>query len=120
VYGQNGDTLDPLRASHGDIAVPSLDLENSENAFKSEISGANSIKLLVKEWTTFKRLLVQKFPTAKTLSVSSVCVPLFIHDAIRSATCFVAILGQSVENYKASGFLVEVSNGLCSVSVLIH
>uniref|UniRef100_A0A7C9AE96 Uncharacterized protein n=1 Tax=Opuntia streptacantha TaxID=393608 RepID=A0A7C9AE96_OPUST len=72
VYGQNGDTLDPLRASHGDIAVPSLDLENSENAFKSEISGANSIKLLVKEWTTFKRFLVQKFPTAKTLSVSSI------------------------------------------------
>lgn len=72
VDGEKDDTLDPLRAPHWDIAVPFQDLENSENAVKSEISGANSIELLVKEWATFKRFLVQKFPTAKTVSVSAI------------------------------------------------
>lgn len=72
VDGAMDDTLDPLRARHGDLAVPFQDLENSENAVKSEISGTKSIELLVKEWATFKRLLVQKFPTAKTVSVSSI------------------------------------------------
>lgn len=70
---EKNDTLDPLRASCGSsIVVPSKDSKDAPNASKSDISGSNSFQLLGKEWTTFKKLLVQKFPPSKTVAISSI------------------------------------------------
>ncbi|KNA22780.1 hypothetical protein SOVF_031280 isoform A [Spinacia oleracea] len=65
-------TLDPLRAPCRSVVVPSKDLENARRASKPEISGSDAAQLLGKEWTTFKRFLVQKFPPSKTVAVSSI------------------------------------------------
>ncbi|KMS96244.1 hypothetical protein BVRB_000520 isoform C [Beta vulgaris subsp. vulgaris] len=68
---ENG-PLDPLRAPSGRIVVPSKDNKGSLDAFKSDISDSNSVELLRREWTTFKRFLVQKFPPSRTVAISSI------------------------------------------------
>lgn len=66
--------MDPLRDPSGRIVVPSKDNKGSLDAFKSDISDSNSVELLRREWTTFKRFLVQKFPPSRTVAISSVRV----------------------------------------------
>ncbi|XP_021755710.1 UPF0505 protein-like isoform X1 [Chenopodium quinoa] len=67
---EKDDTFDPLRASRGSIVVPSKNSEDAPYASKSDIS-SSYVQPLGKEWTTFKKFLVQKFPPSKTVAVSS-------------------------------------------------
>lgn len=75
----DGDTdyLDPLRRSDNNAAVSIEDLEGIEDSSASGLSSEASIQNPSKEWVSFKRSLMQRFPVSKTVltsSVSSSCV----------------------------------------------
>lgn len=65
----DGDFLDPLRSWEYNEAVSgevSLQVENTS------VSGEAPLQNSAKEWTSFNRILMQKFPVSKMISVSSV------------------------------------------------
>ncbi|XP_039026976.1 VPS35 endosomal protein sorting factor-like isoform X3 [Hibiscus syriacus] len=60
--------FDPLRAPESNASVEIVD----ENDFESSSNGIeDSVQVQMKEWTSFKRLLMQRFPVSKMISVSS-------------------------------------------------
>ncbi|KAL4272836.1 hypothetical protein GQ457_13G002070 [Hibiscus cannabinus] len=60
--------FDPLRAPDSNPSVEIVD----ENDFERSSNGIDdSVQVQMKEWTSFKRLLMQRFPVSKTISVSS-------------------------------------------------
>ncbi|PRQ31929.1 putative vacuolar protein sorting-associated protein [Rosa chinensis] len=69
----DGDTdyLDPLRRSDNNAAVSIEDLEGIEDSSASGLSSEASIQNPSKEWVSFKRSLMQRFPVSKTVLTSS-------------------------------------------------
>lgn len=73
---ENNDFLDPLRGWCANVAVsnedsPDIDYASAATSSASLSSGTVS-EIPSKEWTSFKRFLMQKFPVSKMISVSSV------------------------------------------------
>ncbi|GAB4849623.1 hypothetical protein Ancab_004417 [Ancistrocladus abbreviatus] len=71
VYEIKNDIVDPLRALSCDAAVHHEDISDVQSTSTSSLSSDAAAQYLAKEWTTFKRLLVQRFPVAKMVSVST-------------------------------------------------
>ena len=69
---ENSNFIDPLRAADTNLAVSieGTQYVESSSTVASEATG----QAPVKEWTTFKRFIMQKFPVSKMVSVSSVIV----------------------------------------------
>ncbi|XP_031284588.1 VPS35 endosomal protein sorting factor-like [Pistacia vera] len=67
---ENSDFFDPLRAADVNAVVPIEDIEDGESS--SMLSSEASSQVSVKEWISFKRFLMQKFPVSKMVSLSSV------------------------------------------------
>ncbi|OAY28461.1 VPS35 endosomal protein-sorting factor-like isoform X3 [Manihot esculenta] len=72
---ENNDFLDPLRGWCANVAVsnedsPDIDYASAATSSASLSSGTVS-EIPSKEWTSFKRFLMQKFPVSKMISVSS-------------------------------------------------
>lgn len=65
---RDNDFFDPLRGPETDAAVS---IENFEDA-STPTEVANHVS--VKEWISFKRFLMQRFPVSKMVSISSVSV----------------------------------------------
>lgn len=66
------DYLDPLRRSDNNAAVSREDLEVIERNSVVGVSGEATILNPSKEWVSFKRSLMQRFPVSKTVLTSSV------------------------------------------------
>ncbi|EXB66322.1 hypothetical protein L484_008062 [Morus notabilis] len=66
----NDDFFDPLRASDDNGAVSGIVSQDSESISDAELPRA-SLQNHEKEWTSFKRFLMQRFPVSKMVSVSS-------------------------------------------------
>ncbi|XVF77393.1 hypothetical protein PTKIN_Ptkin14bG0039400 [Pterospermum kingtungense] len=60
--------FDPLRAPDSNASVEIADGQGFES---SSNRNDDSVQLQTKEWTSFKRLLMQRFPVSKMISVSS-------------------------------------------------
>ncbi|KAF3453419.1 hypothetical protein FNV43_RR03859 [Rhamnella rubrinervis] len=67
----NSDFFDPLRSSDDDGAVSRDVLLEVDNVSSVGLSSEASMQNSAKEWTSFNRILMQKFPVAKMISVSS-------------------------------------------------
>ncbi|GMY31180.1 VPS35 endosomal protein sorting factor-like isoform X1 [Fagus crenata] len=63
----NGDFFDPLRGSSDNATVSRDDFEDHENT-----SSEASTQLPTKEWISFKRFLMQRFPVSKMIEISSI------------------------------------------------
>ncbi|KAK7847414.1 upf0505 protein [Quercus suber] len=63
----NNDFFDPLRRSDNNATVSKDDFQDHENT-----SSETSTQLPTKEWMSFKRFLMQRFPVSKMVSISSV------------------------------------------------
>lgn len=66
---EDGDFLDPLRSWDNSEAVSG---EVSLQVEITSVSGEAPPQNSAKEWTSFNRILMQKFPVSKMISVSSV------------------------------------------------
>ncbi|XP_020962312.1 uncharacterized protein LOC107606552 [Arachis ipaensis] len=62
VESGNSDFFDPLRGTDNEAKVESPDPDNLSNAVDHHPT---------KEWTSFRRLLMQRFPVTKMVSMSS-------------------------------------------------
>lgn len=60
----NDDFFDPLRGTDNDEKVAPPNFDNLSEAADHHPT---------KEWTSFRRLLMQRFPVSKMVSMSSVC-----------------------------------------------
>ncbi|KAH0987001.1 hypothetical protein GBA52_014178 [Prunus armeniaca] len=69
----HGDTefFDPLRRSDNNAEAAREDLVDIETSSGAGLSSEASIQNPSKEWASFKRSLVQRFPVSKTVSTSS-------------------------------------------------
>lgn len=67
---ENSDFFDPLRTPDVKAVVPVEDTK--DGGISSMHSSEPSSQVAVREWTSFKRILMQKFPVSKMVSVSSV------------------------------------------------
>ncbi len=65
----NSDFFDPLRGSSDNATVSRDDFEDHENT-----SSEASTQLPTKEWISFKRFLMQRFPVSKMIEISSVSI----------------------------------------------
>ncbi|GMJ05077.1 hypothetical protein like AT1G50730 [Hibiscus trionum] len=75
----NEEFFDPLRAPDSNASVEIVD----EKDFESSSNGLDdSVQVQTKEWTSFKRLLMQRFPASKMISVSSMS-----NTIVRSGKC---------------------------------
>lgn len=72
------DYLDPLRRSDNNAAVSREDLEVIESNSVVGVSGEATILNPSKEWVSFKRSLMQRFPVSKTVLTSSVSILCFL------------------------------------------
>ncbi|XP_050246843.1 uncharacterized protein LOC126694549 isoform X1 [Quercus robur] len=63
----NNDFFDPLRRSDNNATVSKDDFQDHENT-----SSETSTQLPTKEWMSFKRFLMQRFPVSKMVSISSI------------------------------------------------
>ncbi|KAK0601095.1 hypothetical protein LWI29_021278 [Acer saccharum] len=66
---ENSNFIDPLRAADTNLAVSVEDIQYVESS--STVASEATGQVPVKEWTTFKRFIMQKFPVSKMVSVSS-------------------------------------------------
>ncbi|KAH7544413.1 hypothetical protein JRO89_XS15G0163600 [Xanthoceras sorbifolium] len=66
---ENNDFIDPLRAPDTNSTVSVEDIQYGESS--STVSSEAAALVPVKEWTSFKRFIMQKFPVSKMVSVSS-------------------------------------------------
>lgn len=69
-----------MRASNDGEEVATDPLRDVESTSTSVLSSEASVRNPTKEWTSYKRLLMQRFPVSKMVSISSVsvlCVILF-------------------------------------------
>lgn len=67
--GGNADFFDPLRGTNNDAKATPPDPDN--------LSEAAADHQPLKEWTSFRRLLMQRFPVSKMVSISSVSFTVF-------------------------------------------
>lgn len=75
---ENHDFIDPLRAPATNEVVSIEGVQDGESSFTVPSKAAT--EAFVKEWTSFKRFLMQKFPVSKMVSISSVSTYcLFFH-----------------------------------------
>lgn len=65
----NNDFFDPLRTSDNNATVSKDDFQDHENT-----SSETSTQPPTKEWMSFKRFLMQRFPVSKMVSISSVSI----------------------------------------------
>ncbi|KAH9803876.1 VPS35 endosomal protein sorting factor-like [Citrus sinensis] len=65
---ESHDFFDPLRSPAANAVALNKDVEDGESS--STVSSEAAAEVSVKEWTTFKRFLMQKFPVSKMVSVS--------------------------------------------------
>ncbi|KAL9441648.1 hypothetical protein AB3S75_020195 [Citrus x aurantiifolia] len=65
---ESHDFFDPLRSPAANAVASNKDVEDGESS--STVSSEAAAEVSVKEWTTFKRFLMQKFPVSKMVSVS--------------------------------------------------
>lgn len=70
------DFCDPLRGPSAD-AVDAEDLRNDASA--TALSGADAIRVQAKEWTSFKKLLMQRFSSSKMVSIATVSMPVLLY-----------------------------------------
>ncbi|WCJ32961.1 VPS35 endosomal protein-sorting factor-like [Euphorbia peplus] len=68
---QDNDFFDPLRGGDNDAVVLNEDALEFENAATVSLSAEATSRIPSKEWTSFKRFLMQKFPVSKMISLSS-------------------------------------------------
>ncbi|GMN51638.1 hypothetical protein TIFTF001_020788 [Ficus carica] len=68
----NNDFFDPLRASNDNEALSEDVSQDSGSNSTVELSNEVSTQSQEKEWSSFKRFLMQRFPVSKMVSVSSV------------------------------------------------
>lgn len=61
--------FDPLRSSDEKEATPLSELEDEEN--NSTASTSSAVQYSGQEWYSFKKLLMQRFPVPKMVSLSS-------------------------------------------------
>ncbi|GMH05757.1 hypothetical protein Nepgr_007597 [Nepenthes gracilis] len=73
---EKNDIADPLRALSCNVAHPFEDFPDVHNASTSALSNDDATQILAKDWTTFKRLLMQRFPSSKMVSISSIAAAL--------------------------------------------
>lgn len=73
----NNDFFDPLRASNDNGALSEDVSQDSGSNSTVELSNEVSTQSQEKEWSTFKRFLMQRFPVSKIVSVSSVIISSF-------------------------------------------
>ncbi|XP_022733809.1 UPF0505 protein C16orf62 homolog isoform X2 [Durio zibethinus] len=64
----NEEFFDPLRAPDSNAPVKIVDGRDSES---SSYGNDDSAQVQMKEWTSFKRFLMQRFPVSKMISISS-------------------------------------------------
>ncbi|KAH7546757.1 hypothetical protein FEM48_Zijuj01G0235300 [Ziziphus jujuba var. spinosa] len=67
----NKDFFDPLRSLDDNGAVSGEALQEVEISSSPGLSSEASVQNSAKEWTSFSRILMQKFPVSKMISVSS-------------------------------------------------
>lgn len=75
----NIDFFDPLRGLADNASVSEEDLQDLESTFSEA-----STQLPMKEWMSFKRFLMQRFPVSKMVSISSVSIQSF---SLEISTC---------------------------------
>ncbi|KAM3320471.1 VPS35 endosomal protein-sorting factor-like isoform X2 [Capsicum chacoense] len=63
--------FDPLRGNYGKPEDPMKDLGSTTTEITAEPYRDIAIQFLGKEWTSYKKVLMQKFPVSKMISVSS-------------------------------------------------
>ncbi|XP_065862426.1 uncharacterized protein [Euphorbia lathyris] len=71
VHHQDNDFFDPLRGGDYNASVLNEDALEVENAPNVSLSSEATTQIPSKEWTSFKRFLMQKFPVSKMISLSS-------------------------------------------------
>lgn len=76
----NKDFFDPLRSLDDNGAVSGEALQEVEISSSPGLSSEASVQNSAKEWTSFSRILMQKFPVSKMISVSSVSDLLVLDD----------------------------------------
>lgn len=69
VEDRANDFFDPLRAPDANTTASLDDLQDFDSP-SAENEAADQVQ--AKEWTSFKRLLMQRFPVSKMVSISSV------------------------------------------------
>ena len=107
----DGDTdyLDPLRRSDNNAAVCREDLEGVEDSSASGLSAQVSFQNSSKEWVSFKRSLMQRFPVSKTVLTSSV-----------SSSCFLIGLYLDLWNVVlVASFYEQFHSTFCIVNAII-
>lgn len=72
VHNENEDFIDPLRGLDVDATITTNELRSVDNNSTLGLPSKAATELLVKEWTSFKRFLMQKFSVSKMISISSV------------------------------------------------
>ncbi|KAK9269685.1 hypothetical protein L1049_001463 [Liquidambar formosana] len=77
---ENNDFFDPLRGPDTNVAVTTDDLQDVESIFTVGLSRRAAIQLPAKEWTTFKRILMQRFSISKMISISSVSMSFLLYN----------------------------------------
>ncbi|KAG8386102.1 hypothetical protein BUALT_Bualt03G0114100 [Buddleja alternifolia] len=70
--GGKDDLLDPLRATDGKMEVPIKETQN----INSETTISDQLRA-EREWSSFKKILMQRFPVSKTSPISMVVKPLY-------------------------------------------
>lgn len=70
------DFYDPLRGPSAD-AIDVEDLQN--DASTTGLSSADAIQVQAKEWTSFKRLLMQRFSSSKMVSIATVSMSIILY-----------------------------------------
>lgn len=90
----HGDTefFDPLRRSDNNAEAAKEDLVDIETSSGAGLSSEASTQNPSKEWASFKRSLVQRFPVSKTVSTSSVSISCFLNFFEFHILCYIQIL----------------------------
>lgn len=69
---EKGYIIDPLRGTGGIMEVPMEPIQDTDSYSIAVPSVEASVKYSSKEWTSFKKFLMQRFPASKMISVSSI------------------------------------------------
>lgn len=78
VDNQAEEFMDPLREPKANVAASLHDLQYTGHPSTEMHEATTPKKSSTRDWTSFKRFLMQRFPVSKTVSISSVCA-LFCH-----------------------------------------
>ena len=103
----NEEYFDPLRRSDNNAEASREDLVEIETSSTAGLSGEASIQNPSKEWSFFKRSLMQRFPVSKTVLTYSVSISRFLillvpHAVLYSKVCNLPRLHFVLSNCQAS------------------